>query len=96
MDDFYDAYAGLSTYSIQADQDYSSPQFLKDVSVAVLARKISENLTKQLSVVSNEGDDRIDLSSRLYYQTTYGDGSICELNNSPRQTRVVYYCDQFP
>lgn len=39
--------------------------------------------------------DEIDLSAKLYYKTTYIDGSICDLNNKPRETKVVYYCDQF-
>ncbi len=45
--------------------------------------------------MSYEGEGKIDLTAKLYFKTTYRDGSNCDLNNQPRQTQVVYYCDQY-
>ena len=94
VDDFSDPFAGVAEYQLVVDRDYTMPAFLQDMSVAVLASQASQNLADQLSVVSSEGEGKIDLSAKLYYKTTYKDGSLCDLNNQPRQTHVVYYCDQ--
>ena len=38
---------------------------------------------------------KIDINKRLFYETTYKDGTICKVNDKPRLTRVHFYCDQY-
>lgn len=59
----------------------------------MIANSINENLAAQLLAVTKEGKDFIDLSAKLYYKTTYEDGTICDQFKTPRKTQVVYYCD---
>lgn len=90
-DDLRDPFAGVVEYQIIVDQIYTSPSFLQDASVAIIATSVSNNLADQLNVISYEGDGKIDLTAKLYFKTTYKNGSNCD--HQPRQTQVVYYCD---
>lgn len=94
-DAFNDPFAGLTSFRVVVDKEYTTPSFLKDVKFSVLSDSISQNLDGQLNVISNQSSDRIDLTAKLFFRTQYKDGSMCDATNQPRSTKVVYYCDQY-
>ena len=93
IDDFSDPFAGITEYKVIVDKEYTTPTFLAETTIGVIASTISPALAGQLDVISNESSDRIDLTAKLYYKTLYKDGSWCDANNEPRNTKVVYMCD---
>jgi hypothetical protein len=46
FDEFSDPNAGIAQYRIEVDLDYTTPKFLQETSVAVLAESISDNLDR--------------------------------------------------
>ena len=53
----------------------------------------SEEIEK--SIAETGASSKIDINSRLFYEIVYEAGSVCQVTNKPRRTRVHFYCDQY-
>ena len=90
-------FKGKYSYEVLATSMYPAGRHNQVIPENLESQLLLVNMSQETADEDQANSDSIGLmqGKKLFYEETYTNGEWCDAKNRPRETKVLYYCDQY-